>query len=127
LDNSVGKRQDLADRLRTAGCSLDTSGRDWHSAGDLTPPPIPGDGLPLGRRLPRVRSSTTPQLDARYFNRGGKRGGAVEIVNLGPVDVYELDVSLGDQKEGIIPETDDLPVPKLPVGKSVCVLRLHPY
>jgi hypothetical protein len=35
LDNSMGKRQILADRLRVAGCAVDTTGTDWHSAGDF--------------------------------------------------------------------------------------------
>jgi predicted nucleotide-binding protein len=38
LDNSLRKRLDLVDRLETAGCAVDRSGRDWQSAGDLTPP-----------------------------------------------------------------------------------------
>lgn len=52
LDNSIEKRQDLATRLRTAGCSVDLDGADWHQEGDLTPPSPPGGGLPLGRKLP---------------------------------------------------------------------------
>lgn len=42
MNNSAQKRQDLADRLRTAGCAVDTSGYDWHTAGDFeqcSPPP----------------------------------------------------------------------------------------
>lgn len=36
LDNSVGRRQDLAERLRAAGCDVDLSGRDWHTVGSFT-------------------------------------------------------------------------------------------
>lgn len=36
LDNSSQRRQDLAHRLEAAGCSLDLSGTDWHSAGDFS-------------------------------------------------------------------------------------------
>jgi hypothetical protein len=35
LNNSVEKRQDLAIRLKTAGCLVNMSGTDWHSAGDF--------------------------------------------------------------------------------------------
>lgn len=43
MDGSVGKRQELAQRLRTAGCAVDLTGTDWHSVGDLTPPPTMAD------------------------------------------------------------------------------------
>lgn len=35
LDSSSQRRQDLAERLRTAGCSVDLSGRDWHKVGSF--------------------------------------------------------------------------------------------
>jgi predicted nucleotide-binding protein len=35
LDNSVSKRQQLAERLRLAGCRVNTSGDRWHTAGDF--------------------------------------------------------------------------------------------
>jgi hypothetical protein len=39
LNNSLARRQDLAERLRSAGCAVDINGRDWHTAGsfDLEP------------------------------------------------------------------------------------------
>jgi predicted nucleotide-binding protein len=40
MDNSGKKRQELASKLRTAGCSVDMDGSDWHSDGDLKPPPL---------------------------------------------------------------------------------------
>jgi predicted nucleotide-binding protein len=36
LDNSTQRRQDLASRLGTAGCAVNLSGTDWHTAGDLS-------------------------------------------------------------------------------------------
>lgn len=36
--NSVPKRQEFALKLRTAGCSIDLDGTDWHTSGDLTSP-----------------------------------------------------------------------------------------
>jgi predicted nucleotide-binding protein len=38
LDNSSQRRQELAQRLESAGCAVNLTGTDWHSAGDLTPP-----------------------------------------------------------------------------------------
>ena len=35
LDNALEKRQELAQRLETAGCSVDRTGTDWHTAGDF--------------------------------------------------------------------------------------------
>lgn len=123
LDNTVGKRQDLADRLQTAGCSVNLSGRDWHDAGDLTAPAPPGGGLPLGRKLPSSKASGVPRLDARYIDHGGNRLGEVEVINHGPGDVYELDVTAED-KEGLITRgQDEFPVPRLPAGKTVRVMR----
>ena len=39
LTNSVASRHELAIRLQTAGCAIDLTGTDWHTAGDFTPPP----------------------------------------------------------------------------------------
>jgi predicted nucleotide-binding protein len=39
LSNSVASRQQLALRLQTAGCSVDLTGTDWHTAGDFSAPP----------------------------------------------------------------------------------------
>ena len=41
LSNSVASRQELAIRLRTAGCAVDLSGTDWHTTGDFSSPPQP--------------------------------------------------------------------------------------
>jgi predicted nucleotide-binding protein len=35
LNNSSERRQDLAERLQTAGCAVDLSGRDWHTVGSF--------------------------------------------------------------------------------------------
>jgi len=123
LDNTVAKRQDLADRLQIAGCLVDLSGRDWHDAGDLDPPPPPGGGLPLGRKMPSSRTSGIPRLDARYIEHGGNRMDEIEVINHGPGDVYELDVA-AEEKEGLVVRSNgEFPVPRLPAGKAVRVIR----
>jgi predicted nucleotide-binding protein len=37
LNNSTQKRQELALRLESAGCTVNLGGTDWHTAGDLSP------------------------------------------------------------------------------------------
>jgi hypothetical protein len=40
MDNSVAKRQELANRLEGAGCAVNLVGTDWQKVGDLNPPTI---------------------------------------------------------------------------------------
>jgi len=40
LDNTSEKHQDVASRLKTAGCAVNMGGKDWHSAGDFTAPEV---------------------------------------------------------------------------------------
>jgi len=35
MNDSTQRRQELAQRLKTAGCAVDTSGTDWHTSGKL--------------------------------------------------------------------------------------------
>ena len=46
MNNEIGMRKQLAERLRTAGCDVDTSGEDWHVAGDFVQPPRLDEGSP---------------------------------------------------------------------------------
>lgn len=123
LDNSVKKRQDLADRLTTAGCSVDLSGRDWHEAGNLQPPLAPGGGLPLGRKLPSSQASGLPRLDARYHD-GARSAGYVEVINNGPGDAFDLDCEAGRVEGFRVDRVGEFPIPKLPAGKSVRILSM---
>lgn len=124
LDNTPSRRQDLAERLRDAGCDVDLSGRDWHEAGDLAPPPPPGGGLPLGRKLPSSQASGIPRLDARYIDNGRRSAGQVELTNFGPGDIYDLDVVADDNSDLRVDRSEDFPVPRLPAGKSIRVLHV---
>lgn len=38
MSNDSADRQDLANRLKTAGCAVDMTGSDWHRAGDFETP-----------------------------------------------------------------------------------------
>ncbi|TWX37394.1 nucleotide-binding protein [Frigoribacterium sp. ACAM 257] len=125
LDNSVAKRQDLANRLLTAGCDVRMQGTDWHEAGDLTPPGPPGNGLPLGRKLPSSETAGLPRLSARLFERGGNKFADVIVTNQGPGSVYGL-TAAASEDDDTLRTSDELPVPELPVGKSVRVLQRLP-
>ena len=123
LDNSTTKRQDLAHRLRTAGCAVNLEGTDWHVEGDLTPPAPPGGGLPLGRKLPSSQATGLPRLEVS-LRMTSKSNELMTITNHGPGDVYELDFSLPDDREATREWREEgFPVPKLPPGKSVTAAR----
>lgn len=127
LDSTVAKRQDLASRLRTAGCAVNLEGTDWHTTGSLEPPSPPGGGLPLGRKLPSSAAAGRPRLSATYRDLGGNKIGNIVVTNHGPGDVFELDARPADGEEHQIHrETDELPIPRLPEGKSVIVLHRDP-
>jgi len=125
LDNSVAKRQDLAMRLRNAGCGVNLDGTSWHTAGDLTPPSAPGGGLPLGRKLPSSQTTGLPHLTARLHERGGNKLSDVIVTNHGPGSVYDL-VAEPTGDDDLLRSRDEEPVPTLPQGKSVRVLQRMP-
>lgn len=120
LTNDVRRRQELATRLRTAGCAVDTAGIDWHDTGDFTPPPNPGHGLPLGRRIPSKRLERPPvDFDLRYINKGGNRIDKLQIINRGTETAYDVVVSMPtDAALGLL---QDSPIAKIPGGKSVTI------
>lgn len=122
LDNSVPRRKELAQRLETAGCIVDTTGDSWLSAGDFTPPPPPGDGLPLGKRVPAPASRSRVRLDLRYHDRS--RGGRLEIINMGTEAIYDLDLELPPDIEHFHLMSGDLPLPRLPAGKSAKLIAV---
>lgn len=125
LDDSLAKRQEFANRLRTAGCAVDTNGTDWHTAADLTPP---NAGLPRGKKFAKSIAPTSPVLDGHFIDRGDKRMGAIEVINRGPGAVYGLTVTdLSDVGRGRLEPDGNLPVPMLPAGKSVVVLNYSTF
>lgn len=122
LNNSGGSRQALANRLKSAGCAVNLNGTDWHSTGDFTAPPPPGDGLPLGRRLPsRVTERKPIDFDLKYVNKGGNRIDKLQVINRGLETAYDVSLAL---PEGASLNFDRTPssIPKIPGGgRSVTV------
>lgn len=64
LSNTPAMRNELAMRLRTAGCVVDLSGSDWLEAGDFHAPPPP--------RSTTIGLVTPPTLAANYKNSDPK-------------------------------------------------------
>lgn len=91
MSNDVARRQELAVRLRTAGCAIDLGGTDWHTAGDFTAPSPPGDGLPLGRRTPSTRTAKRLDFDAKYHSAGSSnKAGRLQLINRGTETAYDI-------------------------------------
>jgi hypothetical protein len=72
--------------------------------------------LRLGKRVPSSNAPRGVRLDARYHDRSS--GGRLEIINQGTEDVYDLNVEIPDGIMGFHLMGDDLPIPRLPSGKS---------
>lgn len=121
LTNDPARRQELANRLKSAGCAVDLRGTDWHTTGDFTPPLRPGNGLPLGRRVPSSTNSRKPlDFDVKYFNKGGNRIDKLQIINRGAETAYDVEVALPEkaslQLQGF------QPIKKIPGGgRSVTI------
>lgn len=122
LDDSAAKRKELAQRLETAGCLVDMTGDDWLTAGHLEPPPPPGGGLPLGKRVPTTTARSKIKLDVRYHNR--PNSGRLEIINTGTEVVYDVDLEFPPDVQHLHLITGDLPLAKLPPGKSAKLIAV---
>lgn len=122
LSNDAAARQTFVNRLRTAGCPVDTdSGTDWLTTGDFTAS-APGDGLPLGRRLPSNAPARKPiDIDLNYRERGSNRMGKLQIVNRGTETAFNITLSV---PEGAALDLNRIeqPIAKIPGGgKSLTV------
>ncbi len=118
LDGGPGGRKDLAARLEAAGCSVDLSGTDWLTKGDLTPPPPPGSGLPLGKRVPTSPSSGI-RIDLQHLDRGHGKG-RLQLTNHSSVPLHDLRFEIPPEAGSAFwVDMSGLPIAKLPPGKSV--------
>lgn len=129
MDNTPQKRQQLAQRLKAAGCDVDTSGTDWLTSGDLTPPPALGGGLPLGKRVAASTEPRQPKLRARFARGNSKSFSNIYVRNLGPGEVRDLQVEVLDKDIARFCEPVEgvgMPVERVPEGNEAPVLRfLH--
>lgn len=124
LDGSTERRQDLAQRLRTAGCAVDQSASHWMTEGDFTPPSASA-GLPLGRRSASTTRSKA-SVDGSWHRSGGSRLDEIKITNTGTVTLLDLKVSPPVDPEGIQIEQDE-PMKRLPTGKTATLRGYGPW
>lgn len=119
LDNSSQKRNDLANRLKDAGCDVSTAGSDWLSAGEFTPPDAPDK--PMGRRVPSASGRPRNRLDAQYLHRtsGSDR---IQLINRSGQDLFDLNSPNCNDFHGRL---DGFPVSRLPAAKSVSLLAIQ--
>lgn len=118
MDDSGPKRNELANRLRNAGCAVDTSNGDWLSAGSFTPPADPSG--PRGRRVPSSTAKRTRHLDARYW-AGSSGKGQIKLTNIGTDDVFDLTSPNENEFRGHL---DELELARLPAGKTATLRSL---
>lgn len=119
LDNSSRKRNDLANRLKDAGCDVSTAGSDWLSAGDFAPPDAPDK--PMGRRVPSASGRPRDRLDAQYLRRGSGSD-IVQLINRSGQDLFDLNSPNAKDFNAVL---DGFPVPRLPASKSVSLRALQ--
>jgi len=119
INDSAARRKDLAQRLEVAGCAVSLAGDDWLAAGDFTPPPLAGGGLPLGKRVPSSGNPAGVRVDARYHSQS--RGGRLEVINRGTEPILDLDLEFPEWLQGFHLIDPGLPVPRLPSGRSLSI------
>lgn len=123
LSNTPGSRQALATRLKTAGCDVDLTGTDWHTTGDFTAPPPPGDGLVLGRRLPSAAPARKPiDFDLKYFDKGGNRIDKLQVINRGTETAYDVALTVPENAALDMRANNNSVIAKIPGGgRSVTI------
>ncbi len=117
MDGSAARRKELAERLHTAGCDVDLSDDGWKVQGDLTPPAPPGTEPAPTVKLPKPPPDKI-RVDASYIDRGKGRGRLI-LTNSGSVDLHDLRFKLPPESGSSFHVAAELPIAKLPVGKSV--------
>ncbi len=121
LTNDVSRRQELATRLLNADCDVHLTGTDWHTVGDFALPPAPGDGLPLGRRIPSATPARRPiDFDIKYIAKGGNRIDKLQVINRGTETAHDVAVSIpGDAALHL---TETVVISKIPGGGKAVTL-----
>jgi len=69
LDNSLARRHELAEKLRLAGCAINTTGTDWHTAADFSPPLV----TPVEATAKKTEEKALLRMKGRmnYYYRDG--------------------------------------------------------
>lgn len=119
----VADRREIAMRLQTAGCAVDLSGDHWKTVDGLTAPSTPDlETLiaPEGAAATSGRPSADLAVEvSAHYERRAKGQGVLTLTNDGPVDLYDLRFELPEEAGTSFHVMAELPVPFVPVGKSV--------
>jgi len=105
LDGSIVRRQELALRLANAGCPVDMTGSDWHTAGDFTShvTPIPNPDrntadIPVTASGPDYSDSSAgnddPQIPRITAVRTGEGRYSITISNENFADITSVRLSI---------------------------------
>lgn len=124
MSNDSVRRQELANRLKTAGCAVNLMGTDWHSAGDFTAPSPPGQGLPLGRRVPSTRSVKRLDFDAKYHSLGSDRHGRLQVINRGTETAFDVTPTLPENAVLSFVDKEQPVISKIPGGGKATSLEV---
>jgi predicted nucleotide-binding protein len=107
MDNSVKKRQELAQRLQDAGCPAKLTGTDWHDAGDMKPPELqthtkspPNESIPPLKPPVNVANAKEEanKILVKHIMRGTDRLLAYEIVRDGFPKVYLVEFTMRNKE-----------------------------
>lgn len=93
MDNSPQKRNELAARLKRAGCPVDlNAGTDWQTTGDLRPPEVrpPARGLERGKEKHAHIECRDPRLETLHLD-----GQAIWRLGENPITWERQNDSLG--------------------------------
>ena len=82
MDGSVKARQELAERLKTAGCDVILDGTDWQSEGDFQAA-VAVEVAPETRKKTEQTSPSTPETPSEDQREPAKTPTAADFVNLG--------------------------------------------
>lgn len=116
VKNDAASRKELAQRLQRSGCDVDITGDDWLTAGDLTPPPPPGSGLPLGKRFAKPPDGGV-RVSARYMDRG-KGSGRLQITNHCSFPIHNLRIEPPEEAGPSFRLFQEAPISRLPAGET---------
>lgn len=124
LEDTPESRNELANRLKTAGCAVNTDGNDWINAGDFNAPSLK---IPNNYNLPTDTMASIEhetemkiQLDfGVYFDVQGRK---LYLENNSDLTVYNVTFDFPEGFEGLHFTRDAFPLPKLLSGRTATFL-----
>lgn len=124
LEDTPESRNELANRLKTAGCAVNTDGNDWINAGDFNAPSLK---IPNSYNLPTDTMASIEheaemkiQLDfSVYFDVQGRK---LYLANNSDLTVYNVTFDFPEGFEGLHFTRDAFPLPKLLSGRTATFL-----